>query len=230
MNNQTITERPGIREQHLLRKMDNPLFDEAQRQVGKDDLAQARLEDGVAKDRFVSDFQALVQRAVDLEPDAPSETVLELKEALDRSYQEACALPGDMETVKQSIRRLVGIIMQAVRAAAGDDSRAQQELMEEDAARQAHYELQELPLVAALMHPDSPIAAHELIPSLLSEAGPSLSRTLTLFDEQQLARIFHDAAAFLAQRDPTHNLPEAWQRLEVIEHCYRRLQPATPPN
>jgi hypothetical protein len=223
-----MTDRPGIREQHLLRKMDNPLFDETQRNIGKDDLAQARLEDGMEKDRFLAGFQTLVQRAVELEPNTPSETVLELKEDLDRSYQEACALPGDMTEVKQSIRRLVGVIMQAVRAAAGADTLAQRELMEEDAARRAHYELQELPLVAALMHRESPITSDELIPSLLSEPEPSLSRTLALFDAQQLATISHDATAFLAQRDPDRGLPEVWQRLQVIEHSYRQLQPAAP--
>ena len=63
--------------------MNNPLFGEVRSKVGKDDLAQARLQDGVEKDRFITAFQALVQRAVDLQPDAPSETVLEIKAELD---------------------------------------------------------------------------------------------------------------------------------------------------
>ena len=223
-------DRPGVREQQLLRKMNNPLFGAVRSKVGKDDLAQARLQDGVEKDRFLTAFQALVQQAVDLQPDAPSETVLEIKAELDHSYQQACALPGDMTPIKESIIRLVDLIMQAIRAGAGNDAHVQQQLIEEDIARKAHYELQEIPLVAALMHPDSPVAADELIPSLLSEAEQSLAATLTLFDEQQMAALCHDARVFLAQHDPERRLADAWARLQLIEDHYRRLQPSAPPN
>jgi hypothetical protein len=222
--------RPGVREQQLLRKMNNPLFGEVQSRVGKDDLAQARLEDGLEKDRFLAAFQGLIQKAVDLQPNTPSDTVLEIKAELDHSYQQACALSGDMTPVKQSIIRLVDLIMQAIRAGAGNDAHAQQQLIDEDIARKAHYELQEIPLVAALMHPDSPIAADELIPSLLSEPEDTLAATLTLFDERQTAALCHDAGAFLAQHDPEHRLADAWARLQLIEAHYRRLQPSVPPN
>ena len=47
--NHVPKDRPGVREQQLLRKMNNPLFGEVRSKVGKDDLAQARLEDGVAR-------------------------------------------------------------------------------------------------------------------------------------------------------------------------------------
>jgi hypothetical protein len=228
--NHVPKDRPGVREQQLLRKMNNPLFGEVRSKVGKDDLAQARLQDGVEKDRFITAFQALVQRAVDLQPDAPSETVLEIKAELDHSYQQACALPGDMTAIKESIIRLVDLIMQAIRAGAGNDAHVQQQLIEEDIARKAHYELQEIPLVAALMHPDSPVAADELIPSLLSEAAQSLAATLTLFDEQQMAALCHDARVFLAQQDPERGLADAWARLQLIEDHYRRLQPSASPN
>ncbi len=223
-------DRPGVREQQLLRKMNNPLFGEVRSRIGKDDLAQARLQDGLEKDRFLTTFQALVQRAVDLQPNTPSETILEIKAELDHSYQQACALPGDMTPIKESIIRLVDLIMQAIRAGAGNDAHVQQQLTEEDVARKAHYELQEIPLVAALMHPDSPVAADELIPSLLSEAEQSLAATLTLFDEQQMAALCHDAGVFLAQHDPEHRLTDAWARLELIENHYRQLEPSVPPN
>jgi hypothetical protein len=222
--------RPGVREQQLLRKMNNPLFGELGSKVGKDDLAQARLEDGLEKDRFLAAFQALVQRTVDLQPNTPSETVLEIKAELDHSYQQACALPGDMTPIKESIIRLVGLIMQAIRAGAGNDAHVQQQLIEEDIARKAHYELQEIPLVAALMHPDSPVAADELIPALLSEGEQSLAAALTLFDEQQMAALCHDAGVFLAQHDPERRLADAWARLQLIENHYRHLEPSVPPS
>lgn len=210
--------------------MNNPLFGAARNQVGKDDLAQARLEDGMEKDRFMLGFQELLNRAVALPPNAPSETVLEIKEQLDRSYQEACTLPGDMSSVKQAIVRLADVIMRAIRDGAGSDPHAHQQLIEEDIARKAHFELQEIPLVAALMHPDSPVTADELIPTLLSEDAQSLAAALNLFDEQQLARLCHDAAAYLAQQDPQRRLEPAWERLQLMQDHYRHLQPSTPPN
>lgn len=217
--------RPGIREQHLLRKQANPLFGDAP--VSKEDLARARLADGMEQDDFMVIFQTLVRQAVELEPNTPTETVLELKEQLDRCYQQACALPGDMQQVKQAIRKLQGVIMQAMQRGAGNDAFAQQQLQEEEIARQAHFELQELPLVAALTHADSPIAATELIPSLLSEADDSLQRSLVIFDETQLASICHEARAFLQQHDPDSEFEDAWRRLELIESHYRALQPGS---
>ena len=222
--------RPGIREQHLLRKKDNPLFAAAGNRVGKDDLAQARLEDGMEKDRFLLALQELLGRAIDLPRNAPSETVLDIKEQLDRSYQQACALPGDMASVKQAIVRLAQTIMHAIRDGAGNDPHALQQLVEEDIARRAHFELQEIPLVAALMHPDSPVSADELIPTLLSEDNESLAAALSLFDEQQLASLCHDAAAFLAQHDPQRRLENAWTRLHLMQEHYRKMRPLTTPN
>ncbi len=221
---------PGVRERHLLRKKDNPLFDEAQRDVSNEMLAQARLEDGIEMDRFIGEFQALVQKTVDLEPNTPSETILEIKEELDRSYQRACALPGDQTQIKNAVRKLVSVIMRAVRSGIGDDAYAARKLDEEDIARQAHFELQELPLVTALTHPDSPIEQGELIPSLLSEPAATLRPTLQVFDEDQLATISSEAARFLKEKDPHRKLVDAWQRLGEIETCYHNLQLITQPD
>ena len=229
MNN-PAPDRPGVREQHLLRKKDNPLFDESQRNVSNEMLARARLEDGVEMDRFIADFQALVQKAVELEPNTPSETILEIKEKLDQSYQHACALPGDQSQIKNAVRKLVSAIMQAVRAGIGNDAYAARQLDEEDIARQAYFELQELPLVSALTHPDSPIAEGELVPSLLSEPVDTLRFTLQIFDEAQLAALYNESGRFLAEKDPDRRLTAAWQGLGEIESCYRGQQSATSPD
>ncbi len=79
-------EKPGIREQHLLRRNGNPLFNTSRREVRSEDFASARLDDGQELDQFMDEFQLLVQRAVDLKPNAPTETVLEIKASLDKSY------------------------------------------------------------------------------------------------------------------------------------------------
>jgi hypothetical protein len=222
--NKSLTDKPGIRERHLLRRKHNPLFDEKQRDVSNEGLARARLDDGVEMDRFVNDFQSLVQKAVDLEPNTPSETILEIKQELDRSYQQACALPGDQQHIKSAIKKLLMHIMQAIRVGAGDDVYAKQQLDDEETARKLHFELQELPLVAALTHPHTPIAEDELIPSLLSEPAESLVRTLQLFDENQMAAILNGAQALLQQRDPQHTLADAWRGLKLIETCHHDMQ------
>jgi len=228
--NSHLQDKPGIREQHLLRRKHNPLFDQAQRDVSNEALARARLDDGVEMDGFMNDFQRLVQKAVDLKPNTPSETILDIKQELDRSYQQACALPGDQEHIKGAIEKLLRHIMQAIRAGAGNDAYAKQQLDEEETARKLHFELQELPLVAALTHPHSPIAEEELIPSLLSEPAETLMPTLQLFDEKQLASILIDAETLLQQRDPQRALADAWRGLELIEACYHDMQPDPATN
>jgi hypothetical protein len=228
--NSTLQGKPGVRERHLLRKKRNPLFDEKQSDVSNDDLARARLDDGVEMDRFMNDFQLLVHKAVDLKPNTPSETILEIKQELDRSYQQACALPGDQEHIKSAIKKLLMHIMQAIRAGAGNDAYAKQQLDDEETARKLHFELQELPLVSALTHPHSPIAEDELIPSLLSEPAETLTRTLQLFDKNQISSILSGAEVILAQRDPQRVLADAWHGLKLIEACYHDMQPDSATN
>lgn len=219
-------EKPGIREQHLLRRNKNPLFDASRQEVRSEDFATARLDDGQELDRFMEEFQTLVQRAVDLKPNTPSETVLEIKAALDKAYQQVCALPGEHSQIRQAISRLVDAVMRAIWSGIGDDALARQELEDEETARRAHFSLQELPLVSALTHPNSPIGEDELLPSLLSEPEDTLAPSLTIFDPDQLEVICEDARAFLTQQDPDKALDEAWRRLALIESIYRQtLQP-----
>ena len=220
-------EHTGIREQHLLRKKDNPLFDESERDVSNEVLARARMEDGVEMDAFMADFQSLVERAVALEPNTPSETILEIKERLDHSYQQCCALPGDQTAVKTAIRKLIETIMRAVENGIGNDAYARQQLEEEALARELHFKLQELPLVAALTAANSPIAENELIPSLLSEPAETLALTLQLFDDTQMAAIFNEASTFISNTDPEQKLPGVWQRLQLIERTWRNMPAAT---
>jgi hypothetical protein len=225
-----IKNQPGIRESHLLRKLNNPLFNDAARNVSNEALAEARMEDGVEMDQFVQEFQTLVKRAVELEPNTPSETILEIKEQLDHSYQRVCALPGDQSTIKKAIRQLIEVIMKAVRSGIGNDAYAERQLEEEMIARKAHFELQELPLAAALTHAESPISEDEFVPSLLSEADDSLERCLLLFDENQLAAICNDAEEYLLKTDPDKQLADAWRRLALMHDYYRRLLPESAAN
>lgn len=223
------TRKAGIREQHLLRKQDNPLFDGKQ-PVTPRQLAEARLADDLERDSFVENFTALVQRAANLNPSTPSETVLEIKEDLDRSYQQACALPGEQEKFKDAIRKLVKVIMDSVWRGVADDQYAQQQLRDEQFARDMHFQLQEVPLVSALTHPNSPITEDELIPSVLSEPVSDLAMALQVFDENQIEVLYLDAGAFLHHKDPEHKLADAWARLTFIGSYLRKLRPNAATN
>jgi len=223
-------EHTGIREQHLLRKKDNPLFEASERDVSNEVLAKARMEDGVEMDAFMSEFQTLVQRAAALEANTPSETILEIKEQLDRSYQQCCALPGDQAAVKAAIRKLIETIMRAVESGIGNDAYAQRKLEEEVLARELHFKLQELPLVAALTAENSPVAEKELVPSLLSEPAETLALTLQLFDESQMAAIFNEASTFMENKDPERKLMDAWLRLQLIERTWQAMPAGTTAN
>jgi len=120
--------------------------------------------------------------------------------------------------------------MRAVRGGIGNDAYAANQLEEETLAREAHFALQELPLVAALTHAESPVAADELIPSLLSEPDDSLSRSLVLFDEQQLATLCHEAGRWLEQVDPERAQTDAWRRLALLQAYYSQLKPQSDAN
>ena len=212
-----LDRKPGVREQHLLRKKDNPLFSQEQRSVSSDDFDKARLMDDMDVDRYMRCFEDLVQQAIDLKPNADSQVVLELKEQLDQNYQQICALPGDTEKIKKAILTLLDLVMKSVWKGVGEDAVAQQKLRDEEIARETHFKVQEISLVAALTHEHSPVIEDELVPSLLSESEGDLSITLSLFDDDQLLSLAADASKYLAEQDSSHDYPQAWLRLAQME-------------
>lgn len=212
-----LDRKPGVREQHLLRKKDNLLFSQQQRSVSSDDFDKARLMDDLDVDRYIRRFEGLVQQAVDLKPNADSQVILELKEQLDQNYQQICALPGETEKVKKAILTLLDLVMKSVWKGVGEDAVAQQKLRDEEVARATHFKIQEISLVAALTHEQSPIVEEELIPSLLSESEDDLTITLSLFDDEQLLSLAADASKYLSERDSSHRHPQAWLRLTQME-------------
>jgi hypothetical protein len=214
MNNST--DKAGMRERHLARKRDNPLFPPDVRSVDERDLDHARNEDRHRLERFRERFNDQLEKALTLSSNAPSETVLALKEALDESFQISCTLPGEVEEIQTAIRKMIGAIMEAIKRGAGDDAYAQRQLRDEETARQVHFQLQQVPLIADLTAADSPIAEQELIPTLLSEAPAVLYQVLEIFDEEQLDMLLQQASDFLSQVDPDARQKTAWANLDVI--------------
>lgn len=208
---------PGPRERHLRRKYRNPLFADGGT-IEAQQVAEARRQDEEEFTRFLEDFRGLVQEAVDLESNADSDVILDLKERLDHSYLHCCALPGENHEIKQSINKLIQVIMVAIRQGAANDPVALGKLDEEEQARQMHNRLADEVFVADLILDDSPISQDELVPSLLSESGQAVHAALQLFDAEQLSSIYQQAEALLQDCDQQAvNDSEARQRLKQIE-------------
>ncbi|OQX30551.1 MAG: hypothetical protein B0D96_08785 [Candidatus Sedimenticola endophacoides] len=188
---------PGRRERHLLRKRNNPLFPEPERTPPVAAVQEAQRLDHEELVEFIGTFRGLIQRAAGLQANEQSEVILKLKEELDQCYEQACGLADDQSETKEALRRLLGVIMQTVEAGAAGDPLAQSELRQERAARAAHQELLEHPLVADLLYPESPIRPGELVPTLLSAPEAQFNASLGLFDPDQLREIL-DAAGRLA--------------------------------
>jgi hypothetical protein len=196
-----FTHRPGRRERHLRRRHGNPLFAWPPEAVAPERLLEAQRQDHGEMEAFRESFRALVQRAADLPPDAGSELVLALKTDLERHYEQACGLAEDQTEPKAALARLVELIMRTLLRHVGDDPTARQELADEAAARAIHFRLLQQPLVADLLHPETPILPQELTPSLLSATDAELDAACELFDAPQLAVILDEAQALRHRLD-----------------------------
>ncbi len=212
-----FSELPGRHERHLLRKQDNPLFPEAQRTLSQSELTEAQRLDHEELEAYIGDLRKLVGEAVALGPHEQSDVILELKERLDQAYETACRLADDQSPNKEAIRKLVAVIMRAVWKGAGNDTLAHQELEQEETARAAHYELLEIPLVADLLDPESPIQADELLAVLLSAEREAFEAAVTLFDPAQLRTLCEQGAELKRHDGALDALPGACERLNALE-------------
>ncbi len=213
-----FSELPGRHERHLLRRQDNPLFPEAQRRLSQSELTEAQRLDHEELEAYIRDLRKLVGEAVSLGPHEQSDVILELKERLDQAYETACRLADDQSPNKEAIRKLVAVIMRAVWKGAGNDTLAHQELEQEEAARETHYELLETPLVADLLDPDSLIQGDELLPVLLSAERGEFEAAITLFDPAQLSAICEQGGELRRSNSELLDAqPGALDRLQELE-------------
>lgn len=210
----------GMYERHLRRKDGNPLFAVPPVEYRSEDYTEARRLDTHELNTFHNEMQQVIQQAIDLPANAPSELVLELRAKLDQLYTRCSGFGGSCGSHKQAIRKLIEIVMNAVWQAVADDPQARMELESEEVARQKHFCLLEYSLVADLIRPDTPICTDELVPTLLHADEDELEAVLWLFEPEQLRDVYEHALALLEQRkEQGYELPEARERLESIcEH------------
>jgi hypothetical protein len=218
----SFSQRPGRHERHYRRKLHNRLFADAPAAVDDDALLEAQRLDHEELLAFLGELRATVQRAVDLEPNADSQVVLELKQRLDRLYETSAGLAEDHSANQAAIRRLLDVIMRNIERGAAGDPQALDELAQEQIAREAHFALLQSPLVADLLHPDSCIGSAELAPSLLSASAADLDAALQLFDLAQLSQLHADAQRCLVASRPAP--ADASARLQQIAVQLARLR------
>jgi hypothetical protein len=211
------SELPGRHERQLLRKQDNPLFAEAQRNISQSELSEAQRLDHEELEAYIRDLRKLVGEAVALGPHEQSDVILDLKARLDQAYESACRLADDQTPNKEAIRKLVDVIMRAVWKGAGNDTLAHQELEQEEAARETHYALLESPLVADLLDPASLIKGDELLPVLLTAKREEFEAAITLFDPGQLRALCQQGAELRRQEAILEAQPSARARLDELE-------------
>ncbi len=206
---------PGRRERHLLRKRNNPLFPETEREISTQALQEAQRLDHEELVDFITEFRQLVHQAITLKPNEESQKILEMKERLDKAYEQACGLADDQTETKDAIRKLVTVIMNAVRKGAGNDQTALDELEQETIARDAHYALLGFPLVADILNPESPIQESELVPSLLSASSEEMKAAISLFTDGQI-KVLITQAEELPELS-TDQIEEIMQRIEEMK-------------
>lgn len=212
------SEKPGARERHLLRRKNNPLFPPERQTVSPQEFAQTLRQDREDVTGFMQHFQDLVAKAVNLETNADSQVILDLKQELDHSYETCCGLSDDQSEIKQAIRKLLQVIMKAIWLGAEQDPQAQSKLRDEETARNLHFQLLETPLVADLLNPESPIQQNELSPTLLSASEAELHQALQLFEAEQLASICSEGKQLLLNLEAHDEVTEsAWDRLTQME-------------
>lgn len=213
-------DKPGAYERQLLRKQGSVLFLPEERQVAEQQLAAARQRDEEELHRFSDEYRNLVQECIELKPSEESEVILELKARLDKAYIISAGLAGNQGEVQAALRKLIDLMMRAVRSGAAGDRQAEQELDQEELARQTNFELLHHPLVADLMNPKSPIDENALVPTLLTASERELEAALWLFGPEQLQAIAAKGKVLLARLDDEGvEAPHAGERLRQIEQA-----------
>lgn len=191
------SDQPGFHERHLQRRQNNPLFPAERRSVSQQDIHTAQRLDREAFSDFMTRFTAVVDRATKLDSNVDSQVILDLKQDLDKCYEECAGLAGDQSDIQNAIRQLIETIMQAIWKGAEQDPQAREKLRDEETARSLHFQLLQTPLVADLLNPQTPIAQDELIPTLLSTDADTLANALQIFQPEHLASLCRDAAELL---------------------------------
>jgi len=195
------SENPGAHERHLIRRHENILFGDRATEVTSNSLQQNQKIDHDILQRFMLDFREVVNKAVALKPNEDSEVILAVKDQLDKIYASSISVADDQTRVKESIKKLLNVVMLSVRKGAAQDPQALQELAQEDTAREANFTFLESKLVADILDPESPIDNEDLLPTLLCAEKDDLALATQLFDLEQITFLLEQGKQLLDKLD-----------------------------
>lgn len=208
--------KPGAWERHLQRKYHNPLFASGN-DITQQHVDAARFRDEEERKEFQKAFETLLHEVSSLASQVESEVVLAMKTRADTLYEECAGLGGDFSLEKQGLKKLGYLILDLLMESNRDNTKTGEELEHERQARQMHFELLEIPLIAHLLRPESPISQDELVATLLNEEETGLRAAMSLFTQEQKLFLYDSAKTLLTQlREKEHELPEAWLHLEIM--------------
>lgn len=216
-----FSSRPGARERHLKRQYKNPLFAAELQEFDEQRVSGARYMDEKEQDEFLQVFHVLLEKVAELKPNEGSEIMLELKSQLDQSYEQCSGLMGQHQSEKEAIIKLLSVIMASIWQGAEGDLEAEQNLKEEELARNTHFQLLQFPLIADLLRPRSPIAQDQLVATLLSESENAIAAAFQLFDKEHQQLIYQQGQQLLelcdAGPEEKKVLSDARQRLALMQ-------------
>lgn len=216
---------PGCWERHLQRQYDNPLFFYIQTAgITQADVSAAQSKDEDESSAFNEAFQQLLNEVSTLQPQVEVKVILALKDRIDCLYEQCAGLGGDFSMQKQGLRQLNDLIMQVILSTASQKPDLVEKLHAEIIAREGHFALLEHPLVAHLLHPQSPINETNIIPTLLTEDVTALRAAMNLFGAEQRQVLFDESTRLLTRlKQEGIQLPQAWQLLPLMQE-----EPLTP--
>ena len=181
----SFSQSPGARERQLIRRYRNLLFGDRS-QFSDTDLAEARNLDLRERDDFYADFQKVLKEIADFSGQVESEIILEVKQRVDRMYEQCCGLAGDNRKALEGLTKLQQMIMQAIAQGAEGDATAGAELQQEAEARELHQQLLAYPIVCDLLRPEPVIEPEELAATILTADKDSVTAVLNLFQAEPL--------------------------------------------
>lgn len=214
---------PGCWERHIQRRYNNPLFASSPT-ITAQTLQAAQQRDATERLAFEKGFTELLEETSSLDNQVEAEVILRIKQRIDSLYEQCAGLGGDYQQAKTALRKLVDIVMQAIKSSSADKPELLTQLEEETFAREMHFQLLEHSLVAHLLHPETPISEEDIVPTLLSEEESGLRAAMSLFTPEQQQILCDAAEALLNQREAEGvHLPTARQQWAVM--CQPLLQP-----
>ena len=131
MSKPQFHDQPGFRERQLQRRHSNPLFTVEQQVVTQVQVDGARQLDRQELQQFAESLQALLMDVSQFSAREETDKILQTKEQADKLYEQCIGLAGEHERERQGLLKLNDVIMAAIRAAAGQDPLALDELEKE---------------------------------------------------------------------------------------------------